>query len=795
MNEVCIPDRFYGDTIKVSLFERVTCKSSRMMTKKEIINSPDEKEPEMEEIPIRDFVILGARYSNSLEKIRSTADKKERDRMKCDLLPAATISATLKTRDHNVELDKRIKEYNGIICLDFDNVANVDDAKFDISMLPWVWYCGLSCSGRGLYALVPTDNRDITKHKLYYAALSKEMEKLGLTVDKQCSDITRLRFVSFDVHGYFNEGCELYHLPEGFTIEEPVRQRQFTPQPVMHDVDDKIGEYMREWQYVGVVIDDYSDWLMLCMSLSTLGESGWMILEGMSCSSCHYDERNNRKIFDYFLTHNRQITIATFFYVCHKYGVRPQRYKAPEYDISDIREIEIAQHTQIPSEFFPEDLSDENVDHVVEILGEAKEEVPAFPVEVFPDGVREIIEKAHEAMNFPLDYIGSSLIVAAGAAIGNSIQVQVMGNWIEKPVIYMAIVGEPGTNKSAPLEFAVLPLEELDDKEMVKYNKLWDEYEEECKKANYSKGILPNPPDYRQTVLNDFTMEALMQQHQVNTRGMLVYKDELINFIRNMGRYSSGNDEMTWTSMFNGSSIQNTRKDKRKTKLKRSCVSICGTIQPGSLSEFSKGRTENGFVDRWLFAYPKTPQSPKFRRGRPMPELQEEWNKIMSNILNVEYKEDNKPIILNEEAEVKFEQWYNDLAVRKDNEGVVFKRAATKMEKYAIRLSIVLEAMRAGCDKKSVKEISGWAMQGAISLVDYYLSCGMKARRSFKVDPLSNLSILQKRIYNDLPISFTTKEGIAIAAAHGMSERTFKEWLHSVYFIHTTHGKYERRYK
>ena len=102
-----------------------------------------------------------------------------------------------------------------------------------------------------------------------------------------------------------------------------------------------------------------------------------------------------------------------------------------------------------------------------------------------------------------------------------------------------------------------------------------------------------------------------MQQHAVNKRGMLVYKDELINFIRNMGRYSSGNDEMTWTSMFNGGAIQNTRKDKRKTKLKNTCVSICGTIQPASLGEFSKGRTDNGFVDRWLFAYPKTPDAPK----------------------------------------------------------------------------------------------------------------------------------------------------------------------------------------
>ena len=795
MDTVCIPDRFYGDNIKVNLFERVTCKSAKLMTKSEIANSSREKESDMIEIPIRDFINLGARYLAKLEKIRSIADKKERDRMKCDLLPAATISATVTTRDRQVQIDKRIKEYNGIICLDFDNVANVDDAKFQVSLLPYVWYCGLSSSGRGFYALVPTDNRDFNRHKLYFAALCKEMEKLGLEVDKQCSDITRLRFVSFDVHGYFNEGCEFYRLPEGFRMEEPTQQKPFLLQ--YHDMDrsDQIRAYVDEWSRIGVMLDDYCDWVLVCMSLSTLGESGWNVLEAVSCSSSHYDSAGNRKIFDYFKTRNRKITIATFFYVCHKYGVRPQRYKGAEYDIQDTKEIEMAEHFPIPYELLPEPArTDDVVDYDVETQYRL-DEIPPFPVEVFPDGVRKIIQMAHEFMNFPTDYIGSSLIVAAGAAIGNSIQVQVMGNWVEKPVIYMALVGEPGTNKSAPLEFALRPLEQFDDEEMVKYDRQWTDYEDEMRKTNYCKMMPPPPPDYRQIVLNDFTMEGLMQQHLVNPRGMIVYKDELLGLVRNMGRYNYGNDEMTWTSMFNGGSMQNTRKDKRKTKLKSSCVSICGTIQPGSLNEFSKGRTENGFVDRWLFAYPQTPKSPKFRTGRPMTELQSQWNKVMRYLLSMEYKEGQSPVILDSAAEILYEQWYNELGERKDLEGVIFKRAATKMEKYVVRLSIVLEAMLAGCEEKSVTAITGWSMKGAISLADYYLACAMKARRSFRVDPLSNLSVLQRRIYSDIPVSFCTKDGIVIAANHGMCERTFKDWLRTDYFIHTSYGKYERRYK
>lgn len=795
MSEVCSPDRFFSDNIMVNLFERVICTSAKLMTKEEIKNSPLEEESEMMEIPIRDFIHMGARYISVLDKIRATNEKSERDDMKRALLPAASISATFTTRDGNIQLEKRIKNYTGIISLDIDNVPNVEEQKQRVAQLPWVWYCGLSSSGRGFYALIPTDNRDWNKHKLYFAALSAEMEKLGLKADQRCSDVTRLRFVSFDGNGIFNEGCEFYHLPEGFGVEEPRRQKAFVPLYPTEDTVSRINDYVNEWLRVGAVIDDYSDWLPLCLALSTLGESGWQVLEAVSQSSSHYNERQNRKVFDYGIRKNRQITIATFFYLCHKYGVRPKRFKSPQYDVSDFPKVEIPY-----SEIFPEEpvrmVADDAADDDMEFYDEEDyNPTPDFPYEVFPDEVRRIVEQTHEHMNFPIDFIGSSLIVAAAGAVSNSLKVYLPGDWIEKPIIYMAIVGEPGTNKSAPLDFAIKPLEERDDEEMEIYNKKYDVYELEYKKALTSKGILPNPPDYHQLILNDYTMEALMQQHAANPRGMLVVQDELLNFTRNMGRYSSGNDEMIWTKLFSGGSIQTTRKNKRQTKLKDACVSICGTIQPSSLKEFSKGKTENGFVDRWLFAYPKTPVAPTFKYGRPMPELRESWKAIINRLLDLEYSEKNTPKMMSDEAMKLYGDWFNKLARKKDLEGSIYRMAATKMEKYIVRLAIVLDAMRYGCDGKPIIELSGWAMEGALKLVDYYLICGMKARENFKYDPLTKLSILQKKIYKRIPVTFTTGEGVEIAVAMGMGERTFKSWLTTDFFILTQRGHYERRYK
>ena len=795
MRSVCKHDRFYSEDVTVNLYERITCKDAALLSDDEIIMSRDGGDTKAQEIPIRTFLTMGARYSAQIERIRKTESKDERYDLKKELLPVATISCSLTTRDKNIKLENRLIEYKSLVVLDFDDVEDVEDAKFKASMMPWVWYCGLSVSGRGFIAIVPTTNQDYRLHKLYYAALTEEMAKIGLTVDKNCSDVTRTRFLSFDPHAYWNEGCEYYTVPEGFTLEDKKVQKPFVPMYPMPLQDDMLDDYISEWKRVGATVDDYGDWLRMCIALSKLGNEGWYALNAISQSSSHYNESRNYKIFQYCLGKYEMVTMATFYYLCHKYGVRPERFKSNEYDIRDIPEIKVPDRNMFCDAPVPDvqDLEFEEDDDDIE--EDETEPTPQFPYEVFPAQVQKIVEVTHTDSNFPVDFIGSSLIVAAAAAVRNSLRVHIQGDWVEKPIVYMAIVGEPGTNKSAPLEFAIKPLDERDDEEMEIYNKKYDAYELEMKKAVASKGILPNQPDYHQLLLNDYTMEALMQQHAANPRGMLVVQDELLHFVRNLARYNGGNDEMVWTKLYGGGSIQITRKNMRKVKLKDVCVSVCGTIQPASLREFSKGRTENGFVDRWLFAYPSTPEPPKFRYHKPMPEIRESWKSIIYRLLDLEYTEKNTPKMMSDEAIKLYEKWYNDLAKRKMQEGTVFRMASTKLEKYVVRLAIVLDAMRYGCDGKPIIELSGWAMEGAIKLAEYYLICGMKARMNFKYEPLAAMTVQQQRIYKKLPVSFTTGEGVKIAAKMGMCERSFKKWIRTESFIYIKRGNYERRYR
>ena len=44
---------------------------------------------------------------------------------------------------------------------------------------------------------------------------------------------------------------------------------------------------------------------------------------------------------------------------------------------------------------------------------------PVFPVVIFPENIRKIIDTTHEESCFPVNYIAAALFFAASVAVGN----------------------------------------------------------------------------------------------------------------------------------------------------------------------------------------------------------------------------------------------------------------------------------------------------------------------------------------------------------------------------------------
>ena len=143
-----------------------------------------------ETVTIRQLIedCRSGKYQDLIEKIRAEQDKKQRNELK-KRLPCVTIQSEV--------CEQRTREYcknNSLVCLDFDGIDDVEEAKRKIAALPYVLAVITSASGRGLFVLValaePVENlRPVLK------AIQEDFE---YPIDKACSNVSRLRYVSFD---------------------------------------------------------------------------------------------------------------------------------------------------------------------------------------------------------------------------------------------------------------------------------------------------------------------------------------------------------------------------------------------------------------------------------------------------------------------------------------------------------------------------------------------------------------------------------------------------------------------
>ena len=202
-------------------------------------------------------------------RLRAVFDKEKRNALKRSL-PQATISGVFSpTRAKN-----NLFQHSGLICGDIDAKDNPDildweTLKQDLSVLPQIAYCALSVSGKGLFLVIPL--RYPEKHLQQFRQLQIDFRKMGIMIDSACSDITRLRCLSYDEHPIINENATLY---EGVYVENP--KHQYLPTCFIYEGENTTAEVAvccRKIQQCGIDITaSYEDWLKVGCALAMLGE-------------------------------------------------------------------------------------------------------------------------------------------------------------------------------------------------------------------------------------------------------------------------------------------------------------------------------------------------------------------------------------------------------------------------------------------------------------------------------------------------------------------------------------------
>lgn len=123
-------------------------------------------------------------------------------------MPCYTPSGVFSVRN-----SEGLIKHSGMLCIEWDKVEDVDALKDLLGGLPFVYYAGLSCSGRGVFALVKI--AEPIKHREYFKALSEYFGGIGYRVDESGKDVCRLRVASYDAEPIFNPDSEVWsELPQ-----------------------------------------------------------------------------------------------------------------------------------------------------------------------------------------------------------------------------------------------------------------------------------------------------------------------------------------------------------------------------------------------------------------------------------------------------------------------------------------------------------------------------------------------------------------------------------------------------
>ena len=263
--------------------------------------------------------LVSRKWRKKVEALRAEKDPQKRQALK-DNLPCITPGGTFG----HVSRAGLINP-SGFLCADLDykpekgiNTAlSGFDLKAEISRLPYVAYCGHSCSGAGYFLIIPI--KDPSKYKDYYRALAADFEKGGLTLDATCSNIAFKRFVSYDDNPYINTAAQpyAYTLPEREHTTREALGRELDATETAAKVEAVISACeLNKWD----ITESYADWVRIISALaSTFGEAGRDYAHRISALYTGYDYQETNNKYNDLLRHQEYKTqIGTFFYIARQ---------------------------------------------------------------------------------------------------------------------------------------------------------------------------------------------------------------------------------------------------------------------------------------------------------------------------------------------------------------------------------------------------------------------------------------------------------------------------------------------
>ncbi|WP_441253493.1 DUF3987 domain-containing protein [Bradyrhizobium sp. 613_E4_N2_2] len=227
---------------------------------------------------------------------------------------------------------------------------------------------------------------------------------------------------------------------------------------------------------------------------------------------------------------------------------------------------------------------------------------PKFPTAILPAALADFVAAEHNSMGADLSALALASLAAVGAALTSETKVQVGDGWYERPILWVAAVGDPSTMKSPVIAAVTQPLLKIDNAENAAWRAKKAAYDQQ--KAAGSPATYPAKP--ARCIIQDATPEKTAEILARGPAGSMMVQDELAGWIAGFDRYGSGGSSRAfYLSAFNGGTYlkdrvgQGARDDNAEIRVENLALSILGGIQPDRLAGL-RDLTSDGLLQRFL---------------------------------------------------------------------------------------------------------------------------------------------------------------------------------------------------
>ncbi len=423
-----------------------------------------------------------------------------------------------------------------------------------------------------------------------------------------------------------------------------------------------------------------------------------------------------------------------------------------------------------------------------------------FPIEIFPEFYRNFIYELATKLDMPSDYTGTSLIWLLSVMVGNGFNVQIKNGYKEKAVIWAVLCGKAGVMKTPSANCIISPLNKLQDKLNREYRKHLAEYEEDLKNAKENKDDTSHlvKPVEKKIMVDDSTLEALINVHAKQPYSLAVFRDEISALFGDFNRYNkTSSDQATWLKTWSGVPVRVNRISRESDYVANPFIPILGGIQPEILDSFYTAENKaNGFMDRLLISYSNR-EIPHFNNN----EVDEEYFVTHSNIIETMYQffqdfceydsyGDILPKTFNfsEGAKILYINTFNSMSDKQnsDEEDEFFKSLYPKLKSYVSRFALLLECfdlffrVNQTGEIPDKLEVSCKSMNGAIKLYDYFIANNKKLRfeswQREKVEVKVDLRLSKRKQFEYFILSGEKISDVELAKKIQVSRQTIIRW-------------------